>query len=64
MPLVVDRYTQARELGEVVAGAPRSGELEVEQRNGHAATEYDIESLHIVTAHERPARRVGQTGPR
>ena len=40
--LVVDRYTEAGELGEVVYGAARGSELEVEQRDGDAVTEDDV----------------------
>jgi hypothetical protein len=58
---VVDRYTEAGELGQVVDGAARGSELEVEQRNGDAVTEDDVRRLHVVVAHERPARRVSQS---
>ena len=58
---MVDRYTEAGELGHVVDGAARGSELEVEQRNGDAVTEDDVRELHVVVAHERPARRVSQT---
>jgi hypothetical protein len=40
--VVVDRYTEAGELGEVVDGAARGSELEVEQRNGDAVMEDDV----------------------
>ncbi len=40
--LVVDRYAEAAEVGEVVDGAARGSELEVEQRNGDAVMEDDV----------------------
>ena len=58
--VVLDRDAEAGELGEVVDRAARGGELEVEQRDRDAVTEDDVRGLHVVVAHERPARRVGQ----
>ena len=48
-------------MGEVVDGAPRGSELEVEQRNGDAVTKNHVRRLHVVVAHERSARRVSET---
>ena len=47
-------------MGQVVDGAARGRELEVDQRNGDAVTKDDVLGAHVVVAHERPARRVSQ----
>jgi hypothetical protein len=59
--VVLDRHTEGSELGHVVESAARGSELEVEQRHGDPVTEDDVRELHIVMAHQHPARRVSQT---
>ena len=58
--VVLDRYAEAGELRQVVDRPTRRGELEVEQRDRDAVTEDDVRELHVVVAHERPARGIGQ----
>jgi hypothetical protein len=63
-PLLVevafDRDAEAAELGQVIDGSPRGGELEVDEGNSSAIAEHDVRGLNVVVADDRPARRVGK----
>src|SRR5262245_50614459 len=48
---VVDGNAKAGEVGNVVDGAARGSELEVQERNGDAVAEYNVVRADVVVAH-------------